>query len=316
MAKGNESMRILYIANHGCGHNDDEGSIKFALESLGHKVKTVHEKHAHTAESLSFDFALYHKLDNPELIAKLKKTGPIVFWYFDLVNTLLRGREPKIERRNQSRIEWMAAMRKVASLGFCTDGDWVVESPRRLDSCDLIQLSQGFDERLLMPADHPDRIKPKQFDIYFPGTIKNCGTARENWLRDMERNYGKRFRWSVEAFREDCRHEVDQCHIAIAPPFPITDRYYSNRVYNLCGYGAPVMHPYSAALTREYEPGKEIMLYQDQSEMHAGIDTMLSQPEYFQHIGQNAQLRTMKDHTYRHRCERLIETVKDRFDIC
>ena len=307
-------MRILYLAHHNNGHNDDEGAIGYALEILGHEVVRFEESTAGISRKKfgNIDFILGHKFSTFSQIARLNRIAPYVFWYFDLVNT---KSDPSIASRDRKRIAWMNATRRVASLGFCTDGDWVRDAPSSQKLCDLVSLFQGFDERLYVPVDDPERKKEKLFDIYFGGTLQNCGRRRQQWFDDMKNTYGKSFRHSVEAFREDCRDEVDQSVISIAPDFPVTNRYHSNRVYNFCGYGAAFLHPYSERLAKDYKNREEIIFYNSRADMFEWIDDLLSDPEESFQMGQKAQERTLRDHLYRHRCERLIEVVRDRFDI-
>jgi len=310
-------VRILYIAKHGSGHNDDEGAIQYGLEQLGHQVTTVNERAIINIPTCDFDFCLFHKLFDPVVIQRLGRRFPTIFWYFDLVET--KG-DRTLTRRNAGRLQWMKRVRLYTSLGFCTDGDWVANAPQGGKLCDLIQLTQGFDERLYLPLDDSTRLTTEnKSHILFSGTIRNCGRERQAWFNKMEARYPRLFRHTVESFGRDQTLEVDMSAVAVCPPFPVTDRYYSNRVYNLAGRGATIIHPYSERLSEEYQEGFEILFYRNEEEMFDLTEMALTAKEYpdpfdiFSELGANAQRRTMKEHTYRHRCERLIEVVRDRF---
>tara|TARA_R110000824_G_scaffold172434_1_gene350279 strand:- start:15022 stop:15972 length:951 start_codon:yes stop_codon:yes gene_type:complete len=310
-------MKILYIAKHGNGHNDDEGAIAYALGLLGHVVTCIDENRVLRTQFRPnrYDFVLIHKFNSPVKLKELRSMYPVVFWFFDLVET--KTTERSIRDRDRRRMHWMKQVRASASLGFCTDGDWVEKSKnqKRFPGCDVLQLMQGFDERLILSVESEERQAEKKFDIYFGGTLRNCGRERNQWFKVMSDRYGSGFRHSVEAFREACRDEVDTNTLAIAPPFPVTDRYYSNRVYNFCGYGACLLHPFSKKLDGEYEHDKEIVFYHSRTDMVDRIDALLKSPEIVLRIKKAAEEKTQQKHLYRHRCERLIDVVADRFDL-
>lgn len=314
-------MKILYIANHGNGHNDDEGAITYALQQLRHSVERIHERHAGVQLSkvnlADFSFCLFHKFSDLHILSKIREQMPTVFWYFDRVGS---DNDPSLIPRMTDRTRWMMGARKVASLGFCTDGDWVAEAPKGAGLCQLLQLTQGFDERQYVPLDDPSRReRTKHHRFIFPGTLRRCGRLREEWFKLLAGRYGNRFRHMVESFGADLTKEVDESLFAICPPFPVSDRYYSNRIYNLMGRGAYVLHPYSKRAADEYRNVFHFQLYNSESHMLELIDSILSQPDslkgYLQAVGGNAQIVTMRNHTYLRRCCDLVDTVKIGFGI-
>src|SRR5262245_30017975 len=122
-----QRMKILYIAKHNSGGNDDEGAISHALTSLGHDVMKVSETKARMIRNEKPDFMLFRKWYDVNHLARFN--FPKVFWYFDLVET---AGDPSLEQRARTRRAWMGAIMPRVDLGFCTDGDWVNKNPDKL----------------------------------------------------------------------------------------------------------------------------------------------------------------------------------------
>ncbi len=84
-------MRILYLARHGSGGNDDEGAIQFALEQLGHTVIAVSED-CTSLNGIPANMLLCHHYHELARLAKVRI--PKVSWCFDLID----WPEPKARR--------------------------------------------------------------------------------------------------------------------------------------------------------------------------------------------------------------------------
>src|SRR5437762_2659363 len=100
-------MKILYVAKHGSGGNDDEGAITHALRVLGHEVDCVHEDYDRRPTGVNpfarpRDLVLFHKWNDFDQLRAL--SGPKCFWYFDLVEC----DDPSLRRRCRQRVEWMS----------------------------------------------------------------------------------------------------------------------------------------------------------------------------------------------------------------
>ena len=84
-------MKIVYIAKHDSGHNDDEGAIAHAFRSLGHEVICVPEDQGRRAAlHTGVDLWLAHKWNDQSGINRIntiknRSGGVLAFWYFDLV---------------------------------------------------------------------------------------------------------------------------------------------------------------------------------------------------------------------------------------
>lgn len=305
-------MRILYIANHDSGGNDDEGAITYALSELGHDVVRLNEFGWKTTDymygSEGVDLVLFHKWCNPEALFQIG--CPKVFWYFDLV----RSGDIGLQRRDAGRLQWMMKVLPYVDIGFCTDGDWANETWTRnaKDQPEphpkLVWLTQGADGRIV------GRGKPtfkSDYDLLFTG-IRKGGEKRASWVDEMTATYGSKFCHLERGYyRERLRDLIASSKIVLAPDGPVTARYWSNRVYNALGFGAFMIHPYCEGLTQHYGV-TELVMYRSREELHELINDWLAHPNTRQLVSEAALERTKREHLYRHRVESLLKTVKEK----
>lgn len=302
-------MKILYIAKHLPSDNQDELAIAFALEALGHEVCRVQEYNPIEAFKISqnYDFALFHHWRQVDQIKMLN--CPKVCWCFDLIDW---SDDPTTRVRSTERVRWMAAMEPVIDLCFCTDGDWVLRNnPKK-----FIRLTQGMDERVAgfgfdnLPTD----IK---YPILFAG-LYNGGKRRKHHLDCLKQRYGNDFHIIDGRQRRhgrDLANLFSQTGIVIAPDAPITANYWSNRIYLTTGLGGFILHPYSKTLVAEYEPGTDINFYHSREELNALIDHYLKNRDLIPERRLAGYNKTVNRHLYRHRCAKLIETIKERLGL-
>lgn len=303
-------MKIAYVARHGDHGNNDEQAIAHALTQLGHEVLPVHEADALAAPSLipDADFLLFHKWTG----ASAKTRMPKVFWFFDQVAEQEDARGTKLEVWTAQRRAWMARTMEHVLVGFCTDGDWVAQDR----TGKLAWLTQGFDERWAGKG----RKEGPAPEIAFFGTATRNGVRRRRCLEFLRERYGDRL-WVLNKEAQAPIHGqalADLCvsaKVIVAPDGPCTDRYWSNRVYLVTGLGGCLVHPVLDGLDDEY-PDDELAVYHDyeghEGSLSSWVDRLLENP-YLNFdtrlAGHNA---TMQRHTYRHRCEALVEEVRRR----
>jgi len=295
-------VRVLYIAKHNSGYNDDEGAISSALTELGCDVVKIKESRAAEMTRRIFQqrdgILLCHKWLDAELIPQLKI--PKVFWYFDLVDF----NDPSVAHLTRLRTKWMGLATEIMDLGFCTDGDWV----NRDTTGKLVCLRQGADSRVM-----GNEVKPfikQDIDILFAG--EGVGRQRIEFVEEMKKRYGSHFHQVKTNFREDLRSLIARSKIVVAPDSPITDNYWSNRVYMTLGFGGFMLHPYCAELAKDYEDEKEIIFYKSREQLHEMIAYYLKEPKDRDVIRQAAFVRTQREHTYTHRCRLLMHTIQER----
>lgn len=294
-------MKIVYVAKHGQLDNDDEGSIADALTSLGHEVICIQEHNGSQAlQYKDADFLLFHKWDDIGVLSQL--AIPAVFWYFDLVEF------DETPLRSANRVQWMRYVMPYVKLGFCTDGDWTKKHPEKLRL-----LRQGADQRLRTKVS----FSPGGEGILFAGS-RNGGDTRESFVDQIQRRYAGKFTWLKTG--RGALHgprlikAIDRHAIVVAPDSPVTDSYYSNRVYVMLGLGAFLLHPYSADLAKEYVDGEDLIFYRDRDDLHEKIKqwSTLGMARKRFIIQANAFQRTHQFYTYCNRVQQLLAIVQEK----
>lgn len=302
-------MKILFVAKHNSGDNDDEGAIAHALEQLGHTVIRQHEYSRHNTvplEEQQADFCLFLKWPTVSAIASL--TMPRVFWYFDIVST----RDPSLRTRCHSRQQWFREVLPHCVLGFCTDGNWVQQD----QTGKLRWLLQGADERTLTP---PEKSGVIEYPLLFTGMIHH-GLERAKHIASLQKRYGQEFHVLGDTGPRHRKHGRElasifqRTKIVVAPSGPHSARYWSNRVYLTLGLGGFLLHPYCSGLSLDYKientPDAELICYQSSSHLETLIDYYLPRPETRWQLQQRGYAATVRQNLYRHRCERLLREVE------
>ena len=304
-------MKIIYVAKHGNGGNDDEGAITFALRQLGHEVIEVPESNPKYAK-LRGDFMLCHHWHDFDALRAIRI--PKVFWCFDRIH---EPNCPELAERNRRRMEWANAMTEMCDLGFFTDGDWVELYQTGIWSNifssaqpakKFYWLMQGADERVLGCAE-PLR-QPR--GILFMGSTKGCGERRASFVREMQERYGDQFTWVQRVHGKCLAQQIADHAVVVAPDFPCSDRYWSNRAYIALGFGAFLLHPFSNGLYDQF--GADLLQppqYVNRESLHAAI-AWYNDHDLRRAYGQHGLAAVARGHTYRHRCIELINVVRER----
>jgi len=284
-------MKIVYVAKHGSGGNEDEDAISHALRELGHEVICIDQRYGYQSAHIRANFVLFHKWYDLDVLKAIKY--PKVFWYFDLV----RQNDPRKFTRTSERVKWMADTIPLVDLAFCTDGDFVISMSLKTDK--ICWLPQGADNRKVGMGNGGLSIPyEKRRKILFTGTELG-GTYRESFVHEMRSLYGLSFDHVKKGLHgRRLADRIADSAIVVAPDSPSSDYYWSNRVYLSLGFGAFMLHPYCAELTQHYIPNKEIVYYKDRTELHLLIEYYLSQPQLRQEIANAGLTRTIRDHTY------------------
>ena len=295
-------MRITYVAKHGCGGNQDEDAISHALEVLGHRVVRIQETEGFNAARVSGDLCLFHKWEDVETLKLVDM--PKVFWYFDLVRW---PSDPTLGARCERRVESIERVLPYVDLGFMTDGDYVLAR----DSDKLHWLPQGADERGVGRG----LMTLPQYDILFTGNERKCGVGRMEFVMEMRGKYGHaRFHQVRDGVHGQALKDlIASSKIVVAPNCPVTNSYWSNRVYLTLGFGGFMLHPYCAGLTHHYEDKKELVYYSNMEDLYTKIGYYLkcsSGVNSAEAIAESGLKRTIKEHLYRHRLEKLLSIVQ------
>lgn len=311
-------MKILYVAKHNSGDNDDEGAIAHALRELGHEVICVNENWYHyegqpAPSSVQADFCLFHKWPTLNFAEFKQMKIPRVFWYFDLVKA--PQTDPTLRMKTKARVEWMQLFAPRCAVGFCTDGDWAEywnEYHKTPDK--LLKLSQGMDERYIKPLESQLNVTSWENELLFTGTPHH-GVQREIWCKKMQQTYGSDFKIKGSSYtrfhHEALRDLLLTTRITLAPDGPNTNKYWSNRVYHLTGYGAFLLHPYCSELERDYPPGT-LEMYRDFDELKNMIKYYRDNPIQREEMRIKTHQQTVKHNLYRHRLVKLLDIVRER----
>lgn len=283
--KTQSCLRIGYVAKHRNGGNDDEGAIKHAFEELGHEVVCVSEDEGVKINDHDVDFVLFHKWDDASAISQVKhfKVG----WYFD-----------KVEFRQRKRV--FEACARQADIMFLTDGDYAKKS--ELDNLEILR--QGVDTRY---ARHIPFVGSKRPEIAFVGNIYS---GRLPFFVKIRQRYGDKFTIYNGVYKRNLSYCFSVTPIVIAPPFPSTPNYWSNRVYLTTGNGGLLVHPYCSGLEDEFVDKKHLVLYKDDEELFAWIDMLLNNEERREKMRREAYLHTRFHYSYKKRCKELLSIVQ------
>ena len=294
-------MRIIYVAKHGSGGGDDEGAISHALEELGYEVIRVQENQGLKALGYNADMLLFHKWEGSQAVRVLQEIKAIkVFWYFDLVDFP----DPTLRKRCEMRKRWIEKMTPLVDIGFCTDGDWVANQGYGK----LVHLTQGADERFMGFGDVNMTNNPPP--ILFMGT-RNGGQARASHIDELTITYRQSFNHVTRGVHgRRLADLIAASQIVVAPDGPVSDRYWSNRVYLTLGFGGFLLHPYCQKLKQHYTDGEEIVYYRNREDLYKKIKYYFDHPEERKRIQSAGYLRTKREHTYRLRCGELITRVR------
>lgn len=297
-------MKVLYIANHGQENsNDDEGSIAHSLKELGHEVRLVHEREGYVASGMKADFMLFHKWPKVETMSEIRM--PRFLWYFDLVDS----KDTTLYLRDKTRMDYINSVRAYLSGAFCSDGDWVERCTLNQSPEKFAVLRQGVDTRI-------KTIEPKansdSYTILFTGTQRG-GSTRESFVKDMTDTYGRQFIHVPRACHQlSLQYAVQQAGIVVAPDGPVTDKYWSNRVYLTLGFGGFLLHPRCKELEKEYKDNNHLVFYDHRADLHRKIQHYLKNPTERHAIAKAGMKHTLKHYSYLERCKRFIELVKER----
>lgn len=254
--------RFVYVANHGnVGDDDTEGHIARALESLGHEVIKVQQEPNLTSVP-DGDFLLFHKW-----IPRVDFSGKKVCWYFDKVNFL--DREP-----------FMDIVVGLADYIFATDGDWVKKQDK--DNIICVRQGVGYDNLLADKIDCPD--------VVYTGALY---ADRQGWADRLKKRYGDRFQVYHNKFGKELNDLCVSAKITLAPQWPATDAYWSNRVYNSIGRGAFMIHPHCADMDLE-----GLVMYKDEDDMYEKIDYYLAHEDEREELRAKLVEDVQENHTY------------------
>jgi hypothetical protein len=206
---------------------------------------------------------------------------------------------------------------------FFTNSRGVIPDLKEMGAKNVHPLYYAADPELFKPLD-----TGKEIDVSFYG----YGTAlREEWMKKMitepsrrlsDRIFsvgGKGFGMdlgrarmagdlSYSAFRRFC------CQSKICLNITRTSHasVYASataRLFELAAFGRCMISQPYLGMEEWFEPGKEVMIAKDENEVLSVYQSMLDSEDEREKMGERARARILKDHTYRHRAEMLVQAL-------
>jgi len=91
-----------------------------------------------------------------------------------------------------------------------------------------------------------------------------------------------------------------------------TDVANNMRLYEATGVGTCLVTEHKANLTEMFEPGREVVVYEDEADCVEKVRHSLSHESERRAIAEAGQARTLREHTYAARMEELLEMLQSR----
>lgn len=234
-------------------------------------------------------------------ISKFKKENAILaLWYFDACNPNFDHCKHKYAAINSivDHLDWL----------FTTD----FSHPWNFVAKNYRHLMQGVDPLEFKTA--PNYEKKREFDVIFTGGASGffqyrgdeIALIKQHFNADIYgRNTGRRVygREFVKAYRNAKVAYVPK------PPPDIKKKYWSNRVYLATATGTPCVVGDTPGIEDHFIPGREILTFRDRDELILQIEYLISNPEQANRIGAAGRQRTLKDHTYEKRVEKMMAAI-------
>ncbi len=244
-------MKIYYIANLENKYSTEQSIFK-ALLFQGYDVQIVEESlftgKEHLQMSKGFDLLLFAKgrvKDGDEGLKYLLKNfrGKKAFWLFD-----------KMYDFRPERAQWMDQIIPLVDIYFVTDGS-AIQHYKKLRTPFFI-LRQGAEKYIGKP-----KREYQAFDVAFFGSLYT------DERKEMLRVVGEKYKLITSNFQDPYQFRgktlANVCKsvpIVIADALPF-DNYWSNRIYEMLGAGAFLIHPNIKGLEREFQDKKHYVGY-------------------------------------------------------
>jgi hypothetical protein len=308
-------MKIVFLGNFNVEYSS-ENHYKEEFEALGHEVVALQEPFV-TAFQLAekcvgadmFFWIHTHGADITDIdkaLTIIKGMGiPCVAYHLDLYMGLKRWQQYKNHPYMHQLDYFFTVDKKMA--------EWLCDNT----STKGVFLPAGIVTSQIYTANPKSEMTA---DVTFIGAKQ----YHEEWpyrpqlINWLQKNYPGFVLWGRDGRgqvrQQDMNHAYASAKIAIGdtlcPDF--TYPYYlSDRIFNMTGAGAFTIHPYIEGIGDLFELDKEIVTYPYGrfDRLKEKIDYYLEHPEEREAIAKAGQARTLKDHTYRHRMQTIIDEV-------
>jgi hypothetical protein len=281
-----------------------------ALRRLGHDVSRIDHLGVNGAAldgaELVLAFGTLIKPDRARWGAfqRLRDVMPqgarLALWYFDMVNPSLR----------HDTFKYPILLSVCQHLDFLAMTDhsypWETHVPR------FLHLMQGVE-----PKDFSIKVappEPRRWDVIFTGGMTRPFHDRRALIDALRPKFLVATYGRGSAGRVDGKAFIDayqRSRVALVPPPPreATAGYWSNRLYLAAATGTPCVVGHAPGIEAHYEDGREVVYFRDRKEMVGAVDTLVRNAGFRRKMGLAARERTLAEHTYDKRCERLLEAI-------
>lgn len=311
-------MRILYCGNFQPAHST-ENHVAATLEDMGHEVVRLQE----------------NELRDRDLFQRTQEVGPdLVLWtrtwpgYVTQTDiNAIRDSGVKTVSFHLDLYMGISREKKVANdpfwrtdYVFTPDGD--PESAQKFAAL-------GINHYYLPAAVWSKEVgfgTPRQeyaCDVAFIGSVWQYHPEwpyREELYKFLRDTYGKRFRVYGHPYESvrglDLNDALASAKVVIGDslvPNYTHQNYWSDRLYETTGRGGFTIFPMIRGLETQFNLDTELVTYRfgDFDELQSLIDFFVGNEDMRNHFRNKAVARVIKNHTYHHRMEKLLEIVND-----
>ena len=188
---------------------------------------------------------------------------------------------------------------------------------RRFESLGInhVCIRQGIPQEYLCkhPAHHSDR----DLDIVFIGTCQAAhGSRRRKLLNYLQSTYGNKFHWFGKTGDNEVRDAelqkiYNRAKIVIGDCVP-SPKYWSNRVYEVMGNGAFLLHPFVPGLEEYFVNEEHAVFFEmdNYKDLSSKIDFYLLNDEKRHKIAMAGLKEVSSNHTTQHRAKAIMELIE------
>lgn len=181
----------------------------------------------------------------------------------------------------------------------------------------------GFEPRVLSCLTPTN----KTFDVTFSGSFSAVHRSREVWLEGISRSCHELQIWGPDirqlpqssplrkhyqglAWGRDMYQVLRASKITLNHHGDVAPYANNMRLFEATGVGTCLITDWKDNLGELFEPGKEVLAYRSVEECVELIRHYLAHEEEREAIGRAAQARTLREHTYFHRMQELVDIVE------
>jgi len=186
----------------------------------------------------------------------------------------------------------------------------------------------GFEPKVLSCLKRDGRV----FDVTFIGSLFGVHSSRIELLQSLCSRFGQMRIWGPDVRHLPAGSPIRRCYVRqawgeemyqILHASKVTLNHhgdvapYANnmRLFEATGVGALLVTDWKVNLHEMFEPGKEVVAYRSPEECVELVQYYLEHDEEREAIARAGQDRTLREHTYYHRMQELVEIV-DRYLRC